>query len=121
MVHQSHGAVSRIHVLKVVAKVPLFLESSTCLQLPHQASDVLCSREMRTTLTIDDDVLAAAKALADQQHKTTGEIISSLARQALQPAPQSRRYRNGFLLLEVKPGAVPVTQELVNELRDELP
>jgi hypothetical protein len=78
-------------------------------------------RKMRTTLTIDDDVLAAAKALADSQHKTTGEVISALARQALQPSPQERRYRNGFLLLEVKPGAVPVTQEMVNQLRDELP
>jgi hypothetical protein len=76
---------------------------------------------MRTTLTIDDDVLAAAKALADSQHKTTGEVISALARQALQPTPAPSRYRNGFLLLEVKPGAVPVTQELVNQLRDDLP
>jgi hypothetical protein len=78
-------------------------------------------RKMRTTLTIDDDVLAAAKALAGSQHKTTGEVLSALARQALQPSPQGRRYRNGFLLLEVKPGAVPVTQEMVNQLRDELP
>lgn len=76
---------------------------------------------MRTTLTIDDDVLAAAKAIADRQHKTTGEVISTLARQALQPPAQPSRYRNGFLLLDVKPGAVPVTQELVNQLRDELP
>ena len=76
---------------------------------------------MRTTLTIDDDVLAAAKALADLQHKTTGEVISTLARQALQPPQEASRYRNGFLLLDVKPGAVPVTQELVNQLRDELP
>jgi hypothetical protein len=92
--------------------------------LSHQTSDALCYNgiTMRTTLTIDDDVLAAAKALADAQHKTTGEVLSALARQALQPPPQGRRYRNGFLLLEVKPGAVPVTMELVNQLRDdELP
>lgn len=63
---------------------------------------------MRTKLKIDDDVLATAKSLAE-------------ARLALQPAPQERRYRNGFLLLEVKPGAVPVTLELVNQLSDELP
>jgi hypothetical protein len=75
---------------------------------------------VRTTLTIDDDVLAAAKALADVQHKTTGEVISALARQALQPPPQERRYRNGVPLLEVKPNATPVTMELVNRLRDEL-
>jgi hypothetical protein len=76
---------------------------------------------MRTTLTIDDDVLAAAKALADAQHKTTGEVLSALARQALQPSPAARRYRNGVPLLEVKPNATPVTLDLVNQLRDELP
>jgi hypothetical protein len=76
---------------------------------------------MRTTLTIDDDVLAAAKALADAQHKTTGEVLSALARRALQPSPAVRRYRNGVPLLEVKPNATPVTLDLVNRLRDELP
>jgi hypothetical protein len=78
-------------------------------------------QKMRTTLTIDDDVLAAAKALADAQHKTTGEVLSALARQALQPSAATRRYRNGVPLLEVKPNATPVTLELVNQLRDELP
>jgi len=82
---------------------------------------MLIKKAMRTTLTIDDDVLAAAKALAGVQHKTTGEVISALARQALQPSPQGRRYRNGVPLLEVKPNATPVTLELVNQLRDELP
>jgi hypothetical protein len=76
---------------------------------------------MRTTLTIDDDVLAAAKALASAQHKTAGEVLSALARQALQPAPGTLRYRNGVPLLEVNPNATPVTLELVNQLRDELP
>ena len=30
----------------------------------------------------DDDVLAAAKELSSQQHKSVGEVISSLTRQA---------------------------------------
>ncbi|MDP1932363.1 MAG: hypothetical protein Q8L60_12990 [Gammaproteobacteria bacterium] len=38
---------------------------------------------MRTTLDIEDSVLSAAKELAHRQGKTTGEIISALARQAL--------------------------------------
>lgn len=38
---------------------------------------------MRTTLSIDEDVLAAAKGLAAAQHKSIGNILSSLARQAL--------------------------------------
>ncbi len=74
---------------------------------------------MRTTLAIDDDVLAAAKGLASQQRKSVGEVISSLARQALRP--QSRRgERNGVPLLQPRGGAAPVTPELVNQLRDEL-
>ena len=38
---------------------------------------------MRTTLTIDDDVLAAAKALSEQERRTIGEVLSDLARKAL--------------------------------------
>jgi hypothetical protein len=75
---------------------------------------------MRTTLAIDDDVLAAAKSLAARQHKSLGEVISALARQALRPAGHHQEARNGVPLLPVRPDAVPVTPELVNRLRDEL-
>ena len=76
---------------------------------------------MRTTLSIDDDILAAAKELAAKQRKSIGEVLSSLAREALRPSKQTRRTRNGVPLLPVGPDAVPVTLELVNRLRDELP
>lgn len=76
---------------------------------------------MRTTLTIDDDVLAAARALAAQRQQTLGEIISELARQALAPTQPAPKFRNGIPLLPVQPGARPVTLEHVNQLRDELP
>jgi hypothetical protein len=76
---------------------------------------------MRTTLSIDDDVLAAARSLAERQNKTIGEVVSALARQALQPTARRARERNGVPLLPRRAGAVPVTPELVNELRDELP
>jgi hypothetical protein len=39
---------------------------------------------MRTTLSIDDDVLSAAKELAAAQDKTVGEVISSLARRGIE-------------------------------------
>jgi predicted nucleic acid-binding protein len=48
---------------------------------------------MRTTLTIDDDVLAAAKGLAARQHQSVGEVISALARQALRPTAGVRETR----------------------------
>lgn len=76
---------------------------------------------MRTTLTIDDDVLAAAKGLAALQHKNVGEVISELTRQALRPGAQKSKARNGVPLLPVRAGAAAVTPELVNQLRDELP
>lgn len=76
---------------------------------------------MRTTLSIDDDVLAAAKGLAAAQHRSIGEILSSLARQALRPNPPSGNTRNGVPLLTPRAGATTVTPELVNQLRDELP
>jgi hypothetical protein len=74
---------------------------------------------MRTTLAIDDDVLAAAKGLARRQNKTLGEVISALAREALRPAARKRPTRNGVPLLAGRSCALPVTAELVNELRDE--
>lgn len=73
---------------------------------------------MRTTLTIDDDVLAAAKHLAQGQDKTVGEVISALARQGLHRAPCGATVRNGVLLLPRRKGAKPVTPDLVNQLRD---
>lgn len=77
---------------------------------------------MRTTLTIDDDVLAAAKHLADRDRKTLGEVISALARQALARGTGSRkRERNGIALLPVRKGGPAVTLDLVNQLRDEEP
>ena len=77
---------------------------------------------MRTTLTIDDDVLAAAKRLAARNHRTVGQVISALARQALmRPASGHKQVRNGIPLLAVRRVAPAVTLDLVNELRDEEP
>jgi hypothetical protein len=76
---------------------------------------------MRTTLAIDDDVLSAAKELAATQKRTVGEVISALARRALNPAESKRQTRNGVPLLPVRPGIARVTSELVHQLREELP
>ena len=77
---------------------------------------------MRTTLAIDDDVLAAARHLAERQQKSVGEVISALARQGLHRGTgKAPAVRNGVPLLPSRRGATPVTLELVNHLRDELP
>ena len=75
---------------------------------------------MRRTLTINDGVLVAAKHLAERQHKSLGEVISALARQALRPVTADAVMRNGVPLLPRRSDAKPVTLELVNPLRDEL-
>jgi hypothetical protein len=75
---------------------------------------------MRTTLTIDDDVLAAAKELATMEGKSVGEVLSALARRALRPVKTGRKTRNGVPLLPLKPNTQRVTSELVHRLREEL-
>lgn len=75
---------------------------------------------MRTTLAIDDDVLAAAKELAAMQRASVGEVISALARTALRPAPAHEKTRNGIPLLAVHPHHPRVTSELVRHLAEEL-
>ena len=76
---------------------------------------------MRTTLVIDDDVLSAAKEMAEIEKKSVGEVISSLARRALSPAETKASTRNGVPLLKVRKAAPRVTSELVRRLREELP
>jgi hypothetical protein len=76
---------------------------------------------MRTTLAIDDDVLAAAKEMAETEGKSVGEVISTLARNAMRPTQTRRATRNGVPLLPVRPGAPRVTSELVRQLEEELP
>lgn len=75
---------------------------------------------MRTTLSLDDDVLLAAKAIAGQQGRSLGEVVSDLARRSLQ-RPVAQAERNGILLLASRPDSPPVTMDLVNALRDEAP
>ena len=74
---------------------------------------------MRITLTIDDGVLTAARALAAREHETVGGVISALAHKALQTADSGSATRNDVPLLAVRTSALPLTPELVNQLRDE--
>ena len=75
---------------------------------------------MRTTLTIDDEVLTAAKAIAQQQYRSVGKVMSDLARRALYK-PQPPEVRNGVPLLPRESRGNSVTLDIVNALRDELP
>ncbi|MBW1786945.1 MAG: CopG family transcriptional regulator [Deltaproteobacteria bacterium] len=75
---------------------------------------------MRTTLDIEEDVLAAAKEIARQQGMTVGKVLSGLARKSLTQKPSTPK-KHGLPLFPVQPDAGVVTLELVNRLRDEEP
>lgn len=77
---------------------------------------------VRTTLDIDEDVLVATKEIAKRQRKSVGKLASELMREALErragrTLPKSSG-RHGFR--PIPSGPVPVHNELVNRLRDEL-
>jgi hypothetical protein len=74
---------------------------------------------MRTTLTLDDDVLVLARALAAQRGVSIGTIVSDLARRGLAPS-QPAATRNGIRLFPVRPDAGPVTPELVKALAEDM-
>jgi hypothetical protein len=79
---------------------------------------------MRTTLDIDDDLLAAAKELARREGATAGQVVSRLLRRSLtagvEPAPAAKTRRRsvaGFVPFPARPG-VMTTNEQVDAMRD---
>lgn len=77
---------------------------------------------MRTTLSLDDDVLLAVKERARRERRTAGEVLSDLARQALTQQqnlhpPTRRKGCYGFDPFEPR-GSV-VSNALIDRLRDE--
>ena len=72
---------------------------------------------MRTTLEIDDDVVAAARELAADQRRSLGSVISELARRGLTPAQVEAE---GTLpVIRVPAGTPPITPEMVRRALDE--
>jgi hypothetical protein len=72
---------------------------------------------MRTTLDIDDDVLQAAKELAEAEGKTAGQVASELMRRALSgPAeppgsgPAGTYFEDGWYRLPRRGGFVTKAQ-----------
>jgi hypothetical protein len=75
-------------------------------------------QSMRTTLELDDDVLATAKQLARQEGVTLGQVLSRLARQSLSAAAPLN-VRNGAQPFVPGAGVSKPNPEIVNRLRDE--
>jgi hypothetical protein len=72
---------------------------------------------VRTTLELDDDVVAAARELAANERRSLGSVISELARRALTPA---RIEAEGDLpVIRVPAGTPPITPQMVRRALDE--
>ncbi len=76
---------------------------------------------MRTTLTVDDDVLLAVRERARREKRTVGEVLSDLARQALtgqhRQAKEIAAERHGFRPLP--PRGPAVSNALIDRLRED--
>jgi len=76
---------------------------------------------VRTTLSIDDDVLMAVRERARRERRTAGEVLSDLARQALtgahRPAVDLTTSRHGFSPLPHRGPAV--SNALIDRLRED--
>ena len=66
---------------------------------------------MRTTLDIDDDVVAAAREFAAAERRSLGAVISELARRGLTPARIEAE--DGLPVIRVPSGTPPITPEMV--------
>ncbi len=79
---------------------------------------------MRTTLDIADDVLHAVKERARRERRSTGEMISELARVALRLADRAGEVAEEGALYGFEPlprrGAL-VSNELIDRLREDEP
>lgn len=76
---------------------------------------------MRTTLSLDDDVLLAVKERARHEKRTAGEVLSDLARQALtgqhRRTENANQERHGFRPLPRR--GVAVSNALIDRLRED--
>jgi len=72
---------------------------------------------MRTTLDIDDSILAAAREIAAANRASAGSVISELARKGLSLSYGKTRDRSsGFPVFSVPEGAKPLSSSTVKTL-----
>jgi hypothetical protein len=75
---------------------------------------------MRTTLTLDDDVFEAARAISRTSGQRLGKVVSDLARRALTPAVEVRIVQDGRFPAFAPPEGTPmIDAEEVQRVLDE--
>ena len=75
---------------------------------------------MRTTLTLDDDILAEAARRAEALRVSLGKAVSDLARRGLQVAPPVRNV-NGLVVFDPPKGSPKITARKVKEALSDFP
>jgi hypothetical protein len=70
---------------------------------------------MRTTVTLDHDVFAAAQAQAQASGETLGRVLSKLARRGLRASAAGAK-KNGLPTFKVRPGAGIIPSNRAREL-----
>ena len=74
---------------------------------------------MRTTLLIDDDVLAAARELAEHQGVSIGKVISELSREGIESMRRPTRKHGRVPTFAPRKGAPLITTDAVLNALDE--
>lgn len=74
---------------------------------------------MRTTLNIDDEILEAARSIADERNLSVGAVLSELARRGLRPETTVARKRKGFPVFDVSRDGTVLTLDRVKRYEGE--
>ena len=70
---------------------------------------------MRTTLEIDDHVLAVAREMSSVLEISLGAALSELARRGMGRGVQPELGTNGIPVFEVSAAAAPITNDMISQ------
>lgn len=70
---------------------------------------------MRTTLEIDDHVLAVAREMSSVLEISLGAAISELARRGMSRGTQSAGGSNGIPVFDVSAASAPITNDMISQ------
>ena len=74
---------------------------------------------MRTTLSLDDDIIESVRTFAETRDLSLGKAVSELVRRGLR-SPLRTKVENGFVVVDLPPDSPLVTDEHVRKLLDEM-
>jgi len=73
---------------------------------------------MKTTISLDDDLVPRVKKYAESRDISIGKAVSDLVRRGL-PAPLQTRLVNGFHVVELPVGSPTLNTEHVRKIGEE--